>query len=125
MGEYVPNEFPKWVHGVVVQNAAEESAQRAALPEAAVAAGAAELARPPSRAGIRMRRTRERRREGKLSIRVDISVRQIEALAAAGFIDPASRGDAAEVAQGIVRAMDYATRSALVATLRVRTETAT
>lgn len=124
MQKYVPTEYPKRVDGVLVQNAAEEQAHRAALLELAVA-DAVPFPPLPSPASVRMRRTRERRREGKLSIRVDISVRQIEALAAAGFIDPASRDDATEVAQSIVRAMDYATRSALVATFRVRTETAT
>jgi hypothetical protein len=40
------------------------------IAEAADAARAVELNRPPSPAGIRMRRTRERRRESRLSIHV-------------------------------------------------------
>jgi hypothetical protein len=70
MPNYVPIEYPKWVDGV--QNAEEERARRLALAEAVEMASAAELARTRSPAGIRMRRTRERRREGKLSIRCDI-----------------------------------------------------
>jgi hypothetical protein len=72
---YTPIEYPKWVDGVPVRNADEERAHRAALAEAADAARAVELARPASSAGIRMRRTRERRREGRMSIRCDISSR--------------------------------------------------
>jgi hypothetical protein len=108
---YVPIEYPKWVDGVLVRNAGEEQARREALSEAAAAARVAELARPPSPAGIRMRRTRERRREGKMSIRCDISTDQIEALTDAGFIDPALRDDAAEVARGVCRSLDRLTRS--------------
>jgi hypothetical protein len=77
---YVPNEYPKWVNGVLVRNAEAKLARREALAEALAAARAAEPIRPPSPAGIRMRRTRERRREGKMSIAFDISVAQIEAL---------------------------------------------
>jgi hypothetical protein len=111
MQRYIPIEYPKWIDGVLVQNAAEEDAHRAKLDEAAVAARAAELARPPSSAGIRMRRTRERRREGKLSVRCEISSVQIAALMEAGFIDPAMRDDTAEVARGISRSIDRLTRS--------------
>src|ERR1700723_3493241 len=93
MSNYIPIEYPKWVNGVLVQNAEEERAHRAALAESAERAQAAELARPPSPAGIRMRRTRDRRREGKLSIRIDISTAQIEALVEVGLIDPAMRDD--------------------------------
>jgi hypothetical protein len=108
MPDYIPIEYPKWVNGVLVQNAAEEQAHRAALAEAA---RAAELTRPPSPAGIRMRRSRERRREGKMSIRCDISIAQIETLTEAGFIDPSLRDDAAEVARGVARSLDRLTRS--------------
>jgi hypothetical protein len=37
MGEYVPIEYPKWIDGVVVRNAAEEQAHRAALERSASA----------------------------------------------------------------------------------------
>lgn len=106
MERYIPIEYPKWVDGVLVQNADEEQAHRAGLPEAACGSEP----RAPSAAGIRMRRTRERRREGKLSIRCDVSTVQIEALANAGFIDPAKLDDAAEVAQAVGRVMDRLTR---------------
>jgi hypothetical protein len=111
MRSYVPIEYPKWIDGVVVQNAAEEQTLRATMPEPAAAVGAAESAPTPSAAGIRMRRTRERRREGKLSIRCDVSIAQIEALALAGYIDPALRDDIGEVARGVAKAMDFVTRS--------------
>jgi len=111
MSNYIAIEYPKWVDSVLVRNAEEERARREVLNEAAAAARAAELARPPSAAGIRMRRTRGRRREGKLSIRCDISTDQIEALSKAGFIDPAMRNDLAEVAQGVCRLLDRLSRS--------------
>ncbi len=82
MRDYIPTEYPKWVDGVVVQNAAEESAHRTEPPKSAGAA------RPLSLAGIRMRRTRKRRREGQLSIRCDVSTVQIETLARSGFTGP-------------------------------------
>ena len=106
MRGYMPIEYPKWIDGVIIQNAAEESAHRAALAEAA------DLARPPSPANIRMRRTRERRRDGKLSTQCEISSIQIEALAEAGFIEPDKQDDAAEVARGVCRTLDRLTRSA-------------
>jgi hypothetical protein len=87
MPNYVPVEYPKWVGGVLIQNAEEERAHRAALTEAAEVARAAELTRPPSPAATRMQRTRDRRRAGRMLIRCDISKGQIEALAMAGFID--------------------------------------
>jgi hypothetical protein len=111
MPNYVPIEYPKWVGGVLVRNADGERAHRAALTKAADAARAAEHARPPSPAAIRMQRTRERRRKGKMSLRFDISAAQIEALAMVGFIDPTMRDDAAEVARGICRALDRLNRS--------------
>jgi hypothetical protein len=105
MHNYVPIEYPKWVGGVLVRNAEEERALQAMLSEAAEAARAAEPTRPPSPAAIRMQRTRERRRAGKMSIRCDISAAQIEALATAGFIDPAMRDDAVEVARAVCRSL--------------------
>jgi hypothetical protein len=111
MPDYIPIEYPKWVDGVLVRNAEEEQAHRAALAEAAEVARATQLTRPPSPAGIRMRRTRERRREGRMSIRCDISEVHIEALAKAGLIEPAMRDDAAEVARGVCRSLDRLTRS--------------
>ena len=62
MSNYIPIGYPKWIDGVVVRNLEEEQAHRATLTEAAKAARAAELTRLPSPAGIRMRRTLERRR---------------------------------------------------------------
>jgi hypothetical protein len=67
-----------------------------------------------------MRRTRERRREGRLSIRCDISSIQREALATAGFIDPVKLEDAAEVAGAVARAIDSVTRWVPVANLTSR-----
>jgi len=89
--------------------------RRAALAQAAEAARVAELIRPPSPAGIRMRRTRERRREGKLSIRCDISAVQIEAMAKVGFIAPDMQDDPAEVVLGVSRLMDRLMRSGDIA----------
>jgi hypothetical protein len=109
-------EYPKWVRGVVVQNEAEERAQLAAT---AALTGAAEATQtPPSRspAAIRMRLSRERRRDGKRTILYDISADQIEALALAGYIDPAKRDDAAEVARGVGRSLERLTRSGQGAT---------
>jgi hypothetical protein len=111
MPNYIPIEYPKWVSGVLVQNAEEEQAHRAALAEAAAEALAAERARSPSPAAIRMHRTRERRREGRLSIRCDISAAQIEALVEVGLIDAALRDDPVEVARGVCRSLDRLIRS--------------
>lgn len=116
MREYVPIEYPKWIDGVLVRNAVEENARLDTLAKAAEATRAAELARPPSPAGIRMRRTRERRREGRLSVRCEISTVQIESLVEAGFIDPVRRNDATEVAQGVGRSLDGLIRSVQGAT---------
>ena len=113
---YIPVEYPKWVAGVVVQNKSEEEARLTKLAEAAAEARAAKRARPLSPAGVRMRRTRERRREGKQTIRCDISTDQIEALTKAGFIDPAKQNDRAEVARGVGRLLDGLARSDPVVT---------
>jgi hypothetical protein len=99
---YIPIEYPKWVDGVLVQNAAEEKAHRAAMAYAEAAARSAEIARPPSPAGVRMRRTWERGREGRMSIRCDVSTDQIKALSKAGLIDPATLDDAAKGLGGFV-----------------------
>jgi hypothetical protein len=106
MSHYIPIEYPKWVEGVLVRNVEEERALRTAVADALADARANERARPPSAAGVRMRRTRERRREGKMSIRCDITAAQIEALCKAGLIDPFMRDDATEVARGIGRSLD-------------------
>ncbi len=111
MQGYIPIEYPKWVDGVVVQNAAEEQAYRSRLADAEQPTLSAEVARHPSPAGIRMRRTRERRREGKVPIRCDISAHHIDALANAGFIDPGMRDDAVEAARGVCRLLDRLTQS--------------
>jgi len=157
MPPYVPIEYPKWVGGVLVHDAAEELALRAAREDASPAgtvqaappppetttaeqmhidaprarlvallalraapspvARAEKRAQPPSPAAIRMRRTRERRREGKQSARWDISTAQIETLVAAGFLDPAKRDDAAEWARGFERVLDHLALSVQGATL--------
>jgi hypothetical protein len=57
-----------------------------------------------------MRRTRTRKKEGKQTILCDISAAQIEALAAAGFLDLVLRDNAVEVARGIGRLMDRLAR---------------
>lgn len=103
MGGYVFQEFPKWVGDVIVENAAEE---RARLLAGGVAVAVAQPSNAPSPAAIRMRRSRERRREGKRTILCDISTTQIEALAAAGFLDTALRDDLVEVARGVRRLID-------------------
>jgi hypothetical protein len=69
--------------------------------EAFAEARTPEILKPASPAGIRMRRTREWRREGRMSIRCDISAAQIEALVEAGLIDPVMRGDVAEITRGL------------------------
>lgn len=111
MKVYLPIEYPKWFGDVLVQNADEEQAHRKTVANVAEVTRATELAPPPSSASIRMHRTRERRREGKLSIRCDVSMEHIEALAEAGLIDPAMRDDATEVALGVIRAIDRLTQS--------------
>jgi hypothetical protein len=70
---------------------------------------AAEPARPPSSAGGRMRRMRERRRNGKRSITLDMSPVQIESLVHGGFLGASMRDDAAEIALGIGRLLDRVT----------------
>lgn len=124
MAAYVPIEYPKWIGDVVVQNAAEELAHRTALAEAAAAGRAEELARPPSPAAVRMRRTRTRRREGMRTIRCDISAAHIEALGRAGFLDPGKRDEASEVARGVGRLMDQVARSVQGTRLGALAETA-
>ncbi len=116
MQGYIPIEYPKWVNGVVVQNAAEEQAYRSSLADAEEPTLSTEVARHPSPAGIRMRRTRERRREGKLSIRCEVSTVQIEAMIEAGFLDPVMRDDAAEAARGVCRLLNCLIRSGQGAT---------
>jgi hypothetical protein len=110
MAGYVFQEYPKWVGSVLVQDAAEEKTLRVATAQAAVETRPTKLARRPSAVALRMRRTRTRKKEGRRAINLDISVAQIEALAAAGFLDPALRDDAAEVARGVGRLMNYVTR---------------
>jgi hypothetical protein len=101
-------EYPKWVGDVVAQNEAEERAHLAAVAALTGSAEATQIVPSRSHAAIRMRRSRERRRDGKRTILYDISADQIEALALAGFIDPAIRDYTAEVAQGIGRLIDRA-----------------
>jgi hypothetical protein len=105
MAAYVFREFPKWVGDVIVENAAEERALLLGLAED-VAVAVAQPSNVPSPAAIRMQRSRERRREGKRTIPCDISAAQIEALAAAGFLDTALRDDPVEVARSVGRLID-------------------
>jgi hypothetical protein len=113
---YVFQEYPKWVGSVLVQDAAEEKTLRVAMAQAAVETRPTKLARPPSAVALRMRRTRTRKKEGRRAINLDISVAQVEALAAAGFLDHAMRDDAVEVARGVGRLMDGLPRSGPIAT---------
>lgn len=111
MAAYVFQEYPKWVGDVLVQDAAAEKTLRAAMAQAAVETRSPKLAHPPSAVALRMRRTRTRRKEGRRSISLDISIAQIEALAAAGLLDTALREDPVEVARGVGRLMDRLARS--------------
>jgi hypothetical protein len=102
---YVPVEYPKWVGGALVNSEAEERSFRAAPPLVL------ESDRPRSSAAIRMQRSRRRRSEGKRAVLCDISANHIEAMVVAGFIDPARRDDATEVARGVARSLDRMARS--------------
>ncbi|HEY4044451.1 MAG TPA: hypothetical protein VGM32_21770 [Rhodopila sp.] len=95
MAGYVFHEYPKWVGDVLVENAAEERAHRLTLADGMGSAAFAPPVNTPSPAAIRMRRSRERRREGKRTIRCDISIAQIDALGAIGLLDATIRDDAA------------------------------
>jgi hypothetical protein len=116
---YVFQEYPKWVGDVLVQDEAQERAHLLTLAETRRVA-VAQLTTAPSAAAVRMRRSRERRHEGKRSIPCDISAAQIDMLAAAGFLDLALWDNAVEVARGVGRLMDgLARRSGPVATAPV------
>jgi hypothetical protein len=119
---YVFQEFPKWVGDVLVQDAAEERALRGVIDT--TQAAVADVTTSPSAAAARMRRSRERRRDGKRTIVCDISAAQIEALTAAGFLDLALQQDKIEVARGIGRLMDRLARSGLAARRGVLAKTA-
>jgi hypothetical protein len=123
MAGYVPIEFPKWVGDLLVNNAEEEAALRAALAKPASADRADGPVRLLSSAGIRMRRTRQRRQEGRQIVSLDLSAAQIEALVMAGYLDPVLRDDAAEVARGVGRMLDRAAKSVPVAPLATQAAT--
>jgi hypothetical protein len=149
MGEYVPIEYPKWIDGVVVQNAAEEQAHRAALERAASAvtvqaapppsgkiaepmqidavsarivelltakpaapAESAEevcnpgLARPPTPAAERMRRARQRRRDGMRVIPFEVRDDEIGGLVACGLLEPVACNDPNAIARAPGRLLD-------------------
>ena len=108
---YAFREFPKWAEGVLVQDEAEELALRAKLSEAAVEARQADPVRMPSPAAVRIRRSRERRRAGKLIVRCGVTHDQIVAMVRAGLVTPSSKGDASEVAQGVLRLLEQLVRS--------------
>jgi hypothetical protein len=103
---YVFQRYPIWVDGVIVHDEAEELAHRTALAEAAADARRAALAQPPSSAALRMRRSRQRRRDGYVRVQFNITARQVEMLVAAGHIQSAAIVDATDVARGIVRLLD-------------------
>jgi hypothetical protein len=65
---YVFQEYPKWVGSLLVQDAAEEKTLRVAMAQAAVETRPTNLGRPPSAVALRMRRTRERKKEGRRAI---------------------------------------------------------
>jgi hypothetical protein len=102
MTGYIWREFPKWVFNVLVTNAEEERAVRETLASPPVP----EPDRPASSVAVRMQRSRDRRREGKQAILLDVSIAQIEALVTAGLLDPLSRSDVAEVARAVGRLLD-------------------
>jgi len=133
MAAYRFEEFPKWINGVVVESAAEERAHlatkadqcdpatplvadgfphRAENPQAVVVPHPSNL---PSSAAVRMKRSRERRRNNTRVISFDISASQINALAVAGFLDPTKRDKAVEVARGVGRLMDRLARQGATA----------
>jgi hypothetical protein len=118
MSEYWPIEFPKWVCGVLAQDAAEERALSAVMVEAATETQSAERVRPTSSAALRMRRTRERQKAGRRAILCDISTDQIEALALTGLLDPAKLDDTAELARGVGRLIDWVTLHGTIVTPR-------
>lgn len=110
MAGYVFQDYPKWIGDVVVQNEADERTHRAALAEAMGAVVAAQLPEPLSAAAIRMRRSRQRRRDGYRTIHFDISDPQLDALVQTGFVDAAKRSDASELASGLCCLIAVASR---------------
>jgi hypothetical protein len=106
MPTYVPIEYPKWVDGVLVNNAAEEQAHRAALVESAAVARATELARMPSPAAERMRLARQRQRDGIRVIPFEVRDEEIEGLVARGLLDPVARHNRNAIANALGRLFD-------------------
>jgi hypothetical protein len=146
---YMPVEYSKWVAGVLVQNATEEQARRAAL-EGMTPAGAVDavpsprentaeqshldsvrarilellaakratsagsnvahptpkLARPPSLAAIRMRRSRKRRRDKLRVVPFEIRTDEIDGLVTHGLLDPVARNNRDEIANALGRLFD-------------------
>ena len=62
--------------------------------------------RPGGSSAERVRRHRERRRRGEISISFDIRRAEIEALVARGFLARGSQGDRIEVACALGRLLD-------------------
>jgi hypothetical protein len=131
MRPYDPNfrEFPKWVGDVLVHSREEErkiiTAAAVEVPEAAPpepeparpVSSATEMhptpslassasVRPPSSASIRMARMRDRQRNDRRVITLEVTATQIATLVQAGVLDAALRDDAAEVALGVGRLLD-------------------
>jgi hypothetical protein len=90
MTKYMFQEFPKWIGGVLVQDAAEERAHLLAMTEAEKAAGV-EPVRQPSAVAIRMQRSRRRRREGKRVVQIEVDDQDIALLMAAGHLAEAEK----------------------------------
>ena len=107
MAGYRFEEYPKWVNGVIVQSAAEEKEVLATLQRPTTTSTNAKPVLPPSSAATRMRRSRERRKEGKRAVRFDISVDQIKVLVWGGDLDAAKAGDIVAVAQAIERLLEH------------------
>jgi hypothetical protein len=101
MPAYVPMEYPRYVGNVRVNNEAEHQALRAALAEAAAAARAVELGRPPSPGAARMQRSRERRREGRRCVQIEISDAEIAELVRAGLLAVDAQDDVGAIAEAI------------------------
>ena len=63
---------------------------------------------PSSTPAERMRRSRELRRRGACSVRVELHVTQLEALIRKGYLAPTSRDDRGDIAFSIVLPSRYA-----------------
>jgi len=101
----LPIEYPKWIGGVLVQNAAEERDHRAALGEI-TSAHPTKLAHPASSAAERMRRARKRRRVGLRVIPFEIRDNEVSGLIARGLLEDVARNDPNEIARALGELFD-------------------